>query len=247
MDKKDKMILVTGSNGELGSRLVDYLINLGYKNVYCHYHKSFSQISRVLERYGYSIEDRGLYADLTMENDVKTMQKKLSAYGELYCLINLAGGSTNAMVWKLSIKEFKAVIEQNLVSSFICSKVFIPNMRIAKEGRIINISSVVADIGAVGATHYSAAKAGINGLTRSLALELSNKNITVNAIALGYCDCGLINDIPQHQQLMIKEIIPAKKFATVSNFGKLIDFLCDSEAGYITGQTLHVNGGLYLT
>ncbi len=129
--------------------------------------------------------------------------------------------------------------------AFLCSKHFIPKMRECGEGRIINFSSVTAFTGIPGASHYAAAKAGLVGFTKSLALELANKKITANAIALGYFGTGLIDSVPEHLQAEIKTKIPLNRFGDASDVGSTVEFLLSDSAAFMTGQVLHLNGGQY--
>ena len=239
-------VLVTGSNGGVGRGIVDFLLSSGFRNIACHYHRAKDNIELVLKKYGLSVEGHCFYADLTKEEDVAKLRgdiekKKLP----VTYLVNLAGGSTNSMAWDLTVEDFRKVIDQNLTSAYLCSKVFIPNMRKEQRGRIINVSSVVAFSGVIGACHYCAAKAGMIGLTKALALELASKKITVNAVALGYISDGLIHHISKEKQEEIKQQIPLKRFGRPGEAGAAIRFLLSDAAQYITGQVIHVNGGVY--
>ena len=172
-------------------------------------------------------------------------EKILSEHGSIWGVINLAGGSSNSMSWKLSKIDFMSIIEQNLLSTFLCSKQFIPSMRKNKEGRLINISSIVAFSGIAGASHYCSAKAGVIGLTKALALELAPSNVTVNAIALGYFNYGLINQVSPELQEKLKSNIPLKRFGDIIELYGALIFLLNDAGAYTTGQVLHINGGLY--
>lgn len=244
---EEGVILITGANGGIGSEVVDYLISIGIRNIACHYHKSNKQLASVLHRHGILIEDNCFNADLTIEDEVINLKKNIEKkMGNVWGLINMAGGSSNGMSWNLDINEFKRIIDINLLSTFLCSKIFIPSMREKQKGRIINISSIVASSGIIGASHYCAAKAGVIGLTKALALELANKNICVNTIALGYFNVGLIEHIPEDELDALRGQIPLKRFGLSGEVGGLIFYLLSKEAQYITGQVLHINGGLYL-
>jgi 3-oxoacyl-[acyl-carrier protein] reductase len=118
-------------------------------------------------------------------------------------------------------------------------------MRAQAYGKIINFSSIVAFTGIIGSAHYSASKAGIVGLSKSLSLELANKNINVNTIALGYFDRGLINDVPENIQNEIKEKTPLKRFGTADEVSSLVNYLLSNNSNFTTGQVFHLNGGLY--
>jgi NAD(P)-dependent dehydrogenase (short-subunit alcohol dehydrogenase family) len=242
----DKTFLITGSNGGLGSGVVKYLLSKGYKKVACHYRSENNVVSSILSEFGLSANSNAFQADLCDEASVASLRKSIErSIGRVDVLVNLAGGSTNSMSWKLTKDQFMGSINDNLVSTFMVCKEFIPSMRESKGGRIINTSSVVGFTGVAGASHYCAAKAGIAGFSKALSLELANKAITVNTLALGYFDTGLIHDVPPELQETIKSTIPIKRFGRPNEVGALIEYLSGDEASYLTGQTLHLNGGLY--
>ena len=145
----------------------------------------------------------------------------------------------------MSKESFVDVVNANLLSAFLCSKEFIPQMREQASGRIINFSSVVAFTGTVGSAHYCAAKAGVVGLSKALSLELASKNITVNTVALGYFDRGLINDVSETLQEEIKGRTPIKRFGQANEVGSLVTYILNKDAEFTTGQVFHINGGLY--
>lgn len=256
-------VIVTGANGGLGLSVVKYLWLAGY-NVISTFRNDRSQLDALASDIAAAlpvifndhaggnaslptleeIMASSYYVDVTNDVSVNVFAEDvLEKHGTPYGIVNLAGGSTNGMSWKLSVSEFKATIDQNLLSAFLVNRAFIPAMRGAGAGRIINTSSVVGETGVVGAAHYSAAKAGIIGLTKSLALELAPKNITVNALGLGYFDSGLINDVPRSMIDNIIERTPLKRLGTAHDLCTTIMFLL-GEGAFITGQTININGGL---
>jgi 3-oxoacyl-[acyl-carrier protein] reductase len=246
MESISDLILITGSDGGVGCKLADYLLSNGVRRIACHYHSSNDNIKAVLEKHDLDEKTHLFQAELTDEDDVKGLRLRIEAeLGEVWGLINMAGGSMNAMSWKISKEDFQKVMDQNMTTTFLCSREFIPAMRKISSGRIVNISSVVAYTGIVGAAHYCAAKAAIGGWTKALALELAAKNITVNTLALGYFEYGLINHLSSEQQAGIKAKIPYQRFGTGHEVGGFIKFLLSSDGLYTTGQILHVNGGLY--
>jgi len=246
MDARERPILLTGANGGVGVELADYLLNQGYQKLIFSYHTASDRIGSVVKKHGFSEADMCFKADLTQEGDVRRLKESVQAkHGNLWALLNLAGTSSNGMSWKLPVDEFRRIIDVNLTTSFLTAREFIPGMREAVGGRIINTSSVVAFTGVAGASHYCASKAGIVGLTRALSTELASKAITVNALALGYFEYGMINTIPENLREEIVKRIPAGHFGKIGELGGLIDFLLDDKSSYITGQVLHLNGGIY--
>jgi len=240
-------VLVTGSNGGLGSALVENLLSQGVHNIACHYRSERNKVSSILERHGLSPAHHCFRAELTDEEEVLAMRSQIEErIGAVTTLINVAGGSTLGLSWKLSKQDFLDVVHMNLTSTFLTCRAFIPSMRSHGFGRIINVSSVIADTGGVGASHYAAAKAGINGLSRSLAVELIDKGITVNVMSLGYFDAGIIDTIPPALRGKVISTIPVGRLGdSSSEIGALVLYLMSRESGYMTGQILRLNGGLY--
>jgi NAD(P)-dependent dehydrogenase (short-subunit alcohol dehydrogenase family) len=243
---KQAPILVTGAGGGIGASLAAMLLEAGYQRLLFHYRQRSQAILEVLERYDVD-RDRALFcAELTDEQQVERMHDEIrEKHGPLYGLINVAGGSSNAMSWKMSRSEFQEVIDANLLTTFLCCREFIPEMREQGRGRIVNISSVVGFTGVAGAAHYCAAKAGVVGLTKALALELAPKHVIVSALALGYFDYGLIHTIPVEQQERLRAGIPARRFGNCQELGGMIRYLLSEAGAYSAGQVYHLNGGLY--
>lgn len=243
----NNLILLTGSNGGIGGHVAEYLIDSGIKNIVFQVHKNQDNIKAILEKNDMPFEKHLFTANLTSEDELKSLSEQIYKKWENTpsILLNIAGGSKNSMSWKMTKQDFQDVIDQNLLSTFLTCREFIAQMREKRFGRIINIASVVAFTGVAGASHYCAAKAGIIGLSKSLSHELINKDITVNTLALGYFSTGIIDEVPEKMQEIIKSNIPAKKFGDARQIGSLIKFLISSEAEYITGQVHHINGGLY--
>lgn len=246
MEYLNHVTLITGANGGLGSEIAKHLLTLGYKNIACHYRGSPERAASVLTEFGLEHSKHLFQADLTDETQVQAMHKAISeSLGPVTNIINLAGGSTNGMSWKISSSDYQEVIDMNLKSTFLVCKEFIPELRGSRLGRIVNISSVVAFKGVVGASHYCAAKAGIAGYSVAIAQELASSNITVNVIALGYFDTGLITHVPEDIQKTIIDSIPLKRFGTTEEITGLLNYLLSPAGAYMTGQVLHLNGGLY--
>jgi 3-oxoacyl-[acyl-carrier protein] reductase len=186
-------------------------------------------------------------ADLTNEDEVNRMiEAVINRFGRVDVLINNTGISKSAMSWKTSLDAWNETIAINLTAPFLVAKACIPSMRKNGSGSIINISSVVGQTGQIGTAAYTASKAGLIGLTKTLAKELVSNNITVNALVLGYFSTGMIADVPQEQQDQIIESIPLKKLGDPATVCKTIEWLIASEAAYVTGQVIQLNGGLYM-
>jgi 3-oxoacyl-[acyl-carrier protein] reductase len=235
-----KPVLITGANGGIGAKLTSELIARGH-TVVCQYHSSCENIDGPLD-------GRFLVkGDMTNEDDIVQIHSAINyKLGPVWGIVNLAGLTINSMSWKTPKEAFMKVIEANLLSTFLVSREFIPEMREYEGGRIINASSVVASSGAIGCASYCAAKAGIEGLTKAMALELASKNITVNALGLGYFDVGMIDKVDARAQDEIKAKTPAKRFGHVSEIAGLVHYLLSDEGAFTTGQVMHLNGGYHL-
>jgi 3-oxoacyl-[acyl-carrier protein] reductase len=239
-------IVITGAGSGIGLSIVETLLLAGYTKLVCQYRSRNRELFELLSKFNLSPEEYTIKAELTDEEDIRKINEfGKNKFGNIYALINVAGASTNSMSWKMSKDDFVNILNANLLSVFLCSKEFIPLMREQSLGRIINFSSVVAFTGTVGSAHYCAAKGGVVGLSKALSLELANKNITVNTIALGYFDRGLINDVSESLQEEIKSRTPIKRFGQSNEVGGLVKYILGIDANFTTGQVFHINGGLY--
>jgi 3-oxoacyl-[acyl-carrier protein] reductase len=243
---QQKYILITGSNGGVGRMIANHLLAQNYREILFHYRSVNDDIAKICKKFDLDPSIHCLQADLCDAESVNNMKSIVQAkFGVVDRLINVAGGSTNGMSWKLSTDEFMSVIKDNLLSTFLCTKAFVPEMRENKFGRVINFSSIVGATGVVGAAHYCAAKAGVVGYTKALSLELASRGVTANAIALGYFNAGLIEDIPQDIKTQILTKIPAGRFGEEKDIGYAIEFLLSEQSQYYTGQVMHLNGGQF--
>ncbi len=237
-------MILTGANGGVGGMILSHLLKKGHRNIFCQYRSKNENLNKTLQSYDLNPEIYSVRADLKDESDIKKMGDRLrEKAGFIGRVINVAGASKNGMSWKTSRADFMSVIEDNLLTSFLCSKEFIPDMREKKFGRIINFSSIVGSTGVAGAASYCAAKAALVGLTKSMGKELASRNITVNAIALGYFNGGLIADIPEDMKTEIMNSIPMRRFGNAEDIGSLVEYIIADESQYFTGQVVHLNGG----
>jgi len=238
-------VLITGAGGGLGTGLADAMLAGGERHLLFHCRRRKDDLRALLEKYGIDPARHLFEADLTHEREVQQMHAAIAAlHGPLFGLVNLAGSSSNGMSWKLSVDEFREVLDANLLTTFLCCREFAPELREAGRGRIINVSSVVAFSGAPGTAHYAAAKAAIVGFTRTLALELAPKNVVASTIALGYFSTGLIETIPAPQREHIRARIPAQRFGAARELAGLLHYLLGPNGEFSGGQVHHLNGGL---
>ena len=171
-------------------------------------------------------------------------EKAAAHFGKIDILVNNAGITRDRTFRKMSFEEWHDVIDTNLSSAFNTCKIALPAMLEQKYGRIINISSVIGQAGGFGQTNYAAAKAGLIGLTKSLALETARGGVTVNAICPGFIATEMVAEMPENVREAIIAQIPMKKLGEPADVAKGVMFLCESE--YMTGQCLNLNGGLYM-
>jgi len=233
-----KKILITGASGGMGSALTEWFLQDEY-HLLLHY---FDHLPLIPE----SSSVTHCRADLRDSDQIVRMMNEITdRFGGVDILINNAGISRSGMSWKISENDWVETMAVNLNAPFHLSKAVIPHMRSRKFGRIINISSVVAQTGNVGTAAYAASKAGLIGLTKTLSKELASSGISVNALALGYFETGMIADVPLDQQAQIIQGIPAGRLGSADTVCKTVEWLLSDEAGYVTGQVINLNGGLH--
>jgi len=242
-----KVALVTGSSRGIGREIAKTLARAGC-NIVVNYHsnkKAAVEAAREIK----DITPRWwiIKADISRQDDVEDMIAEIIAkFGRIDILVNNAGIYRNAISWKMKKEDWDKVIATNLTGPFLCAKYTLPYMRKQKWGRIINISSVLGQIGAAGGCNYAASKAGLYGFTKSIAKEVANKGITVNCIAAGYVNAGMSLRLPKKIIDWVIEHTLLKRLAKPEEIAGLVKYLCTDGAGYITGQIIHINGGLYV-
>lgn len=236
MDKK--IILITGASGGLGSALSKFFSAQNHRLIllYNNHKPKISENENIIH----------IQADLRKNSQIENaFNKAINKWGSIDVLINNAGISESNMSWKTPMEEWNNTIQINLTAPFLLSKLILPSMKENAYGRIINISSVVAQTGVIGTSSYAASKSGLIGLTKTLSKEVAKYNITVNALALGYFNKGMINDVPDNIREGIIRTIPKNELGSPEIIAKSILHLICDDANYITGQTINLNGGLY--
>ncbi|MBC8262798.1 MAG: 3-oxoacyl-ACP reductase FabG [Anaerolineales bacterium] len=242
-----KVAIITGASGGIGQVLAAELGEAG-ASIVVHYltneEAASRLVSKIREDGGKAMKSR---ADVTNSSEVESMvHRALDTFGRIDILVNNAGINRDAISWKMDERAWSQVLGVNLTGAFLCAKTVLPAMRRQQWGRIINISSVVAQIGVPGAAAYAASKAGLIGLTKTLAREVVRNNITVNCLALGYFSAGLMLTLAPELQETILSHIPMRRLGQPEEVAHTVRFLCDERASYITGQVLSINGGLYM-
>jgi len=203
------------------------------------------KISQVLA--GAGIKGAGIALDVTRTDSIEAAMADIEKrFGVPSILVNNAGITRDGLLLRMSEADWDAIIETNLKSVYRMSKACLRAMTKARKGRIISISSVVASSGNAGQANYAAAKAAIGGFTRSLAREVGGRNITVNAVAPGFIDTDMTRGLPEaHKQALLAQI-PLGRLGMPEEIAQAVAFLASPQAAYITGTTLHVNGGMYM-
>ncbi len=231
-----RKLLVTGGTGSIGNSICSYFSNNGCDDVY----STTTNINKIK-----SNQDYIKFKELDLNNIKNINLEQLFDFDIDYLVLN-AGLNRDNIFLRMTPEDWSSVINVNLNSSFYLLKYFVKKMIKKRFGRVIFISSVVAHTGNPGQVNYTASKSAISGMVKSLALELSTRNITVNSVAPGFIKSNMTDKLNEDQKNAILERIPMKKLGDSSDIAKAVGFLCSENANYITGQTLHVNGGLAL-
>jgi len=246
-DLTDKVAVVTGSSRGIGAGIAKLLAEQGAKVVVNH-RSSPEAAGEVVA----AIKDGGgeakvIQADVSQSDEAQRLIKEsIDTYGQIDILINNAGTTRDKLIVMMKEEDWDTVLKTNLSSVYHCSKAVVRPMMKKRNGRIINITSVVGLAGQAGQTNYAASKAGIIGFTKSLAREVGSRNITVNAVAPGYVPTALTDVLPEEQTQAIIETTPLGRMGTLEDVAVAVLFLASDEAAFITGQVLSVDGGLVM-
>jgi 3-oxoacyl-[acyl-carrier protein] reductase len=185
--------------------------------------------------------------DVSSEDSIKTCAKAVLAdLGSVHILVNNAGITKDGLALRMKLADFDDVLRTNLTGAFLLTQALISSMMKSRWGRVINITSVVGETGAAGQANYAASKAGMIGLTKSLAREFASRGITVNAIAPGFIQTAMTDELNEAQKTAILAQIPLARYGADADIAAAVSFLASDAAGYITGHTLDVNGGMYM-
>ena len=240
---KDKNIIVTGASGGIGNSIVEKL-NQNGANILAtgtriekleELKKKFNNIK--ILKFDISQHDK-------IEEFIENATKELG--GSLDCIVNNAGITKDNLTIRMSLEEWSKVININLTSTFLMCKYSIKKMLKNKSGKIINITSVVGHTGNIGQANYTASKAGIVAMSKSLAIEYAKKNINVNCISPGFISTAMTDQIDEKFKETIIAKIPSNRLGKPEDIANAVNFLSSDQSDYINGETLHVNGGMYL-
>ena len=242
-DLKNKNIIVTGATGGIGNSIIKKLHENG-ANILA----SGTKIEKLEEIKKNFNNIKILKFDISKSDKIETFiedaSKKLG--GNFDCIINNAGVTQDNLAIRMNLDEWKKVIDINLTSTFLMCKSAIKKMIKNKKGKIINITSVVGHTGNLGQSNYTASKAGIVGMSKSLAIEYAKKNININCISPGFIRTAMTDKIDEKFKDIIISKIPSARLGEPDDIANAVLFLASSHSDYINGETLHVNGGMYM-
>lgn len=246
MDLVNRVAIVTGGAKGIGKGIAFALAEKGAK-VVINYNNSEAHAKAVVdELFENGYEALAVQANVAELDQAKALiDRTVEHFGRLDIIVNNAGITRDRSFKKLSAEDWHEVIDVNLSSVYNICNSALPYLLESDNARIINISSVIGQAGGFGQTNYSAAKAGMIGFTKSLALELAKTNVTVNSVCPGFIETDMVNEIPENVKEQIKSRIPKRRFGTVDEIAKAVIYLCEG-GEYITGQQINVNGGLYV-
>ena len=242
----DRVALVTGASQGIGRATAMRLAHEGAHIALCaRNEEKLAEVAAHIIGNGGSA--RAFALDIASEDSIKACVKAVTAhFGRLEILVNNAGITRDILALRMKRHDWDDVLLTNLTGAFLMSQAVMSPMLKAKWGRIINVTSVVGEMGQAGQSNYAASKAGLIGLTKSLARELAGRAITVNAVAPGYIETAMTAVLNDEQKTAMTSQIPLGRAGTDADISSAIAFLASDEAAYITGHTLDVNGGMYM-
>jgi len=242
----DKVAIVTGASRGIGRAIALALASQGAKVV------ASARNAEALTQLVEEIKAEGgdalaVVGDVALEDDANNLVKQaVEAYGQVDVFVNNAGITRDGLLLRMKNDDWDAVLDTNLKGAFLCTRAVAKVMSKQRSGRIINISSVVGEMGNAGQANYCASKAGLLGLTKSVARELARRNVTVNAITPGFITTEMTEDMTEKAQEAMTEQIPLGRPGSAADVANAVIFLASDQSAYITGQVLGVNGGMYM-
>jgi 3-oxoacyl-[acyl-carrier protein] reductase len=238
-----RVAIVTGGARGIGRGIVERLVRDGARVAFT-YNSSPDAANELAAALG---EERvmAVKCDVTSTEEVaELVEKVISAWGKIHILVNNAGITKDTLVMRMSREDFESVLTTNLTSAFLTSKAVLRPMMGERWGRIINIASIVGLVGNPGQANYVASKAGLIGMTKSMAREVASRNILVNCIAPGYIQTDMTSKLNESQQAELQNQIPLKRIGAPEDIAAMVAFLAGEDASYITGQVFAVDGGM---
>jgi 3-oxoacyl-[acyl-carrier protein] reductase len=244
IDLKNTNIILTGATGGIGNSILEKLITSGANVLATGTNED--KLKLIKEKYENVITEK---FDISNHSEIESFVNKANDTlgGRIDVLINNAGITRDNLSIRMKEDEWQKVIDINLTSTFLLSKNSIKKMLKSKKGKIINITSVVGHTGNIGQANYTASKAGVVAMSKSLALEYGKKNINVNCISPGFITTDMTDKINDEYKEILKSRIPLDRFGSPNDIANAVIFLSSELSDYITGETLHVNGGMYFS
>jgi len=243
---KGQAAIITGAGRGIGKAIGESLAGRGVNVIVVDVNLDMAREAAAdLEKFG--IRSMGLKADVSSSSEVNSLfEVALKEFDKVEMLVNNAGITRDGLVMRMKEEDWDAVMNINLKGTFLCSREAVKIMAKQRYGRIINIASVVAFMGNPGQANYSASKAGIVGLTKTLAKEYASRSLTVNAVAPGFIATAMTDKLPENVKQDMMHAIPMNRFGTAQDVANAVLFFASPDSGYITGQVIHVNGGMYM-
>lgn len=242
-----KVALITGGTRGIGKQIAVTFAKEGYDIAV-----NYITLNDEVEKTKKEVEEAGvkcfaIFGDVSKFDDSENMVKEVvNEFGRIDVLVNNAGITKDMLIMRMKREDFESVIDVNLVGTFNVTKNVVPYMMKQREGRIINLSSVVGISGNAGQTNYSASKAGIIGFTKSLAKEVGSRNILVNAVAPGFIATRMTDVLKDEVKEEISKTIPLKRMGTPQDVANVVKFLASEDSSYITGQVINIDGGMLM-
>src|SRR3712207_5330000 len=245
MIERGRVAIVTGGGRGLGRAIASRLAAEGAK-LAISYRSNDPAAEQTAEMVREAGAECALFkGDVSSPGEVEVLFKGVGdAFGRVDILVNNAGITRDNLIMRMKEEEFDEVLRTNLKGTYLCTRAALRPMVRARWGRIVNVSSVVGLVGNAGQANYAASKAGIIGFTKSVAREVAQRGITVNAVAPGYVETELTGSLPENVKEQIREQVPAGRFGEPEEVAEVVAFLAAEEAGYVTGQTVAVDGGM---
>ena len=240
---KDKKIIITGASGGIGNSIVQKFSDCGASIL-----ATGTRIEKLEEIKSKFKNVSIIKFDISQNDKIEEFIEKATSElgGSLDCIVNNAGLTQDNLAIRMSLDEWKKVIDVNLTSTFLLSKFAIKKMLKNKSGKIINITSVVGHTGNLGQSNYTASKAGIIAMSKSLAIEYAKKNININCVSPGFIKTAMTDKIDEKFKELIVSKIPSAKLGEPEDVANAVLFLASDQSNYINGETIHVNGGMYM-